>query len=113
MNRRQAFGMMAAGAAAGAVAMAPKGLPAEPDLRVRIVSQGLVGLHYSAVYDCATGENISGLFPITIAHRLQRSYDTHRPVRVMLYRRNSKGCVYMEGDKVAREMKSVLVVDIS
>ena len=64
------------------------------------------------VVDAATGEEVGARFPSKIAHRLRRSLESGRPIRVRLFLLDpADGRPYLDGpDHIASEARWVRVV---
>lgn len=111
MNRREVFPVLAAGLVA--VPAMVTAAPTDSDVMlVRVVVPKGAALCRGRVICCRTGADVSGQFPIQVAQRLRRSFETKRPIKVSLYRLRD-GHVFVEGGRVAREMKTVRLTAIT
>ena len=89
---------------------APSGRPAA--WPVLLLHRSGTGEHLARVIDAATGEDVSGQFPVRNAPRLFASYLTGRPKAMTLFRLNAAGRPFLSGYTLATRRAYVQVVGL-
>lgn len=107
MARRTFLGAVATGAAIGAFVSArtsasgPADSTRDRPWHLRASEAPLTSR--STVFDARTGTDVGRDILLACCRRLERSRITGCPVRIVLFRRNAAGQVFVVGDRIATE----------